>query len=143
MLEHNWVIINGGRLFFNAKEHDIQLSSIKSIGLNTEGTVNIDSTDYMCLDGSQIFLGEKARTASDRFKEPVILGNQLEGFLENLLNLLEGMANDMASARTVKNHPIPQLNKRGLQARPVIQALKRLINPNGPSTLKSKKVYTE
>ncbi len=55
----NQVIINGGRLYFNAKEHDIQLSSVKSIGLNTEGTINIDSTDYMCLDGSQIYLGKE------------------------------------------------------------------------------------
>jgi hypothetical protein len=67
----------------------------------------------------------------------------MEGFLMNLLNMLEGMANDMARARTIKNHPIPALNKRGLQAKPVIQALKNRINPNGPSTLKSKKVFTE
>jgi hypothetical protein len=139
----NQVIINGGRLFFNAKEHDIQLSSIKSIGLNTGGTINIDSTDYMCLDGSQIYLGVKSRTAPDNLREPVVLGNQLEGFLESVLNILEGMANDMATAKTVGKKPIPKLNKRGLQAKPVIQALKRRINPSGPSTLKSKKVFTE
>jgi len=139
----NQIIINGGRLYFNAKEHDIQLSSIKSIGLNTQGTINLDSTSYMCFDGPQIYLGEKARTASNQRKEPVMLGNQVEGFLLNVLNLLEGMADDMARARTVKNHPIPSLNKRGVQAKPVIQSLKRLINPNGPSTLKSKKVFTE
>ena len=139
----NQVVINGGRLFFNAKEHDIQLSSLKSIGLNTEGTVNIDSAGYMCLDGPRIYLGEKSRSASDNFKEPVILGNQLEGFLESLLNMLEGMANDMASAKTSDNKPIPKLNKRGIQAKPVINALKRRINPNGSSTLKSKKVFTE
>jgi len=30
-----------------------------------------------------------------------------------------------------------------MQAKPVIQALNNLINPNGPSQLKSKKVFTE
>lgn len=139
----NQIVLNGGRLFLNAKEHDIQLSSVKSIGLNTGGTINIDATEYMCVDGSQIFLGKKARTASERRKEPVMLGNQVEGFLLNVLNLLEGMADDMARARTIKNHPIPSINKRGIQAKPVIQSLKKLINPNGPSTLKSKKVFTE
>jgi hypothetical protein len=139
----NQVIINGGRLFFNAKEHDIQLSSIKSIGLNTEGTINIDSTSYMCFDGSQIYLGAKSRTAPDSLREPVVLGNQLEGFLKSVLNILEGMARDMATAKTVDKKPIPKLNKRGLQARPIIKALKRRINPSGPSTLKSKKVFTE
>jgi len=139
----NQVIINGGRLFFNAKENDIQLSSTTSIGMNTGGTVNIDATEYMCLDGSRIYLGVAARSASDISKEPVVLGNQLEGFLDNLLGMLEGMAKDMSKARTVKNHPIPRINKRGLQAIPVIRALRRRINPNGPSTLKSKKVFTE
>ena len=139
----NQVLINGGRLYFNAKENDIQLSSVTSIGMNTGGTVNIDATEYMCLDGSRIYLGVAARSASDISKEPVILGNQLEGFLDNLLGMLEGMAKDMAKARTVKSHPIPRLNKRGLQAIPVIRALRRRINPNGSSTLKSKKVFTE
>ncbi len=57
--------------------------------------------------------------------------------------MLEGMANDMGKAKTIDGKPIPLLNKRGLQAKPVIQALKRQINPSGPSKLKSKKVFTE
>ncbi len=137
------VLINGGRLFFNSRDNDIQLSSKESIGLTALTSVNLDSKEYMCLDSKKIFLGLKSRTAKGSTKEPVVLGNQLEGFLSNLLNLLDGMASDMASARTVKNHPIPKLNKRGLQAKPVINALRRLINPTGTSTLKSKKVYTE
>ena len=139
----NQVIINGGRLYLNAKEHDIQLSSIKSIGLNTEGTVNIDSKRYICLDGSEILLGKKARTSTKDRKEPIVLGNQLELFLESILGVLEGMSDDMAQASTIDGKPIPLLNKRGMQAKPVIQALNNLINPNGPSQLKSKKVFTE
>lgn len=137
------ILINAGRLYFNSKKSDIQFSSSDSIGMTSLTSINLDSKDYMCLDGSQIFLGLKSRKAVGSTKEPLILGNQLEGFLSNLLNLLDGMATDMASAKTVKGHPIPKLNKRGLQAKPVINALKRLINPTGPSTLKSKKVYTE
>lgn len=139
----NQVLINGGRLFLNAKEHDIQLSSVKSIGLNTEGTVNIDSKNYLCLDGSQVFLGEAARTAVGARKEGVVLGNQLELFLERVLGVLEGMSNDMAKAKTIDGKYIPLLNKRGREARKVIDALNDLINPNGPSQLKSKKVFTE
>lgn len=139
----NQVIINGGRLFFNAKEHDIHLSSIKSIGLNTEGTVNIDSTEYTCIDGSQIFLGVKARTASQNRKEPVLLGNQTENLLNTLFNMLDSMADDMGQAKTIDGKPIPLLNKRGIQMKSTIQVLKRQINPNGPSKIKSKKVFTE
>lgn len=139
----NQIILNGGRLYLNAKENDIQLSSKTSIGMNTEGSVNIDASSYLCLDAPMVYLGERARTASDNVKEAVLLGNQTESFLNTLLNLLEGMANDMAKAKTIENKPIPLINKRGIQMKPTIQALKRQINPNGPSLLKSKKVFTE
>ena len=139
----NQILINGGRLFFNAKSHDIQLSSVESIGLNTEGSINLDSKSYLCLDSSRIYLGAKSRAASSRFKEPVIKGNQLENYLNSILNVLSGMASDMASARTVKGHSIPNLNKRGLLAKATIAKLRTIINPSGPSQLKSKKVYTE
>lgn len=137
------VIINGGRLYFNARDNDIQLSSAKSIGLNTEGSINIDGSSYLCLDAPIMYLGVKARTSTENNREAVLLGNQTEAFLENVLNLLEGMAKDMARAKTIKGHPIPAINKRGVQAQPVIRQLKNLINPSGPSQLKSKKVFTE
>ena len=137
------IMFNADRLFLNSRNNDIQLTSKESIGLTSLTSINLDSKDYMCLDGSQIFLGLKSRKAVGSTKEPLILGNQLEGFLSNLLNLLNNMASDMATAKTVKGHPIPNLNKRGLAAKPVIKALRNLINPTGPSSLKSKKVYTE
>ena len=139
----NQVLLNSGRIYFNAKTDDIQLSSISSIGLNTGGSVNIDAEQYICLDGPRILLGEKARTASESTREPVLLGNQTERLLETLFNMLKSMAKDMARAKTVKGHPIPLLNKRGIQMQPTINALQRQINPNGPSKIKSKKVYTE
>ena len=88
-------------------------------------------------------LKKGAIEASNNFKEPVVLGNQLEGYLNSILNILSGMADDMSSAKTVKGHAIPRINKRGLQAKATIAALRRIINPNGPSQLKSKKVFTE
>jgi len=139
----NQVLLNSGRIYFNAKTDDIQLSSISSIGLNTGGSINIDAEQYICLDGPRILLGEKARTASESTREPVLLGNQTERLLETLFNMLRSMAKDMARAKTVKGHPIPLLNKRGIQMLPVISSLQGQINPNGPSKIKSRKVYTE
>ncbi len=139
----NQVLLNSGRIFFNAKTDDIQLSSVSSIGLNTGGSVNIDAEQYICLDGPRILLGEKARTASESTREPVLLGNQTERLLQTLFNMLRSMAKDMAGAKTVKGHAIPRLNKRGIQMLPVIRALQGQINPSGPSKIKSRKVYTE
>ena len=139
----NQVLINGGRLFLNAKEHDIQLSSVKSIGINTGGSVNIDGTDYIAVDANRIYIGEKSRTSPEYNKQAVLLGNQTENFLNILLNLLDGMAKDMSRAKTVDGRPIPLINKRGSQMTKVIESLKTQINPKGPSSLKSKKVFVE
>ena len=139
----NQVIINSGRIFFNAKTDDIQLSSKDSIGLNSKESINLDSDKYICFDSPKILLGEKARTAPDSNKEPVLLGNQTELLLDTLLDMLKDMSKDMAKAKTVDGKPIPNLNKRGIQMQPIINALQRQINPTGPSRLKSKKVFTE
>lgn len=139
----NQVIINAGRLYFNAKENDIQLSSISSIGLNTEGTVNIDSKDYFCVDSSKIFLGAKARSATGSKKEPVLLGNQTENFLNKLITLLGKIAESMATATTAEGVPVPSINQEGAAALKTLINLKRSINPTGASELKSKKVFTE
>jgi len=139
----NQVIVNSGRIFFNAKTNDIQLSSKDSIGLNSKESINLDSDKYICFDSPKILLGEKARTAPESNKEPVLLGNQTELLLDTLLNMLKDMSKDMAKAKTVDGKPIPNLNKRGIQMQPIINALQRQINPTGPSRLKSKKVFTE
>jgi hypothetical protein len=139
----NQVVINGGRLYFNAKLDDIQLSSITSVGINTEGSVNIDASTYSCIDAPFIYLGHKARTSPNANKEPVLLGNQTEIFLEIMLNMMQGMATDMAAAKTIDGKPIPTLNKRGMSMKTVLKNLKRQLNPGGPSNLKSKKVFTE
>ena len=133
----NQVILNSGRLYFNAKQEDIQFSSVKSIGLNTEGTVNIDATSYFCVDGNQIYLGAKARTSPQANKQPVLLGNQTEQFLQLLIDELKGLSLDLAACSD------PILKKRGAQMAPILQTLSTRINPSGPSQLKSKKVYTE
>ena len=139
----NQVIVNSGRIFFNAKTNDIQLSSKDSIGLNSKESINLDSDKYICFDSPKILLGEKARTAPESNKEPVLLGNRTELLLDRLLNMLKDVSTDMAKAKTVDGKPIPDLNKRGIQMQPIINELQRQINPTGPSRLKSKKVFTE
>ena len=48
----NQVLINGGRLFFNAKEEGIFLSAVEGIGLNGK-VVGIDGEDYVGLDAKK------------------------------------------------------------------------------------------
>lgn len=78
----NQIILNSGRLVFNAKSSDILITSNKSINLNTPTTVNIDSKEtYIASD--KIFLGDKQAT------EPILKGDitvtQLNTLIDSLI----------------------------------------------------------
>lgn len=135
----NQVIINGGRLYFNAKEEDIHLNAISNIGL-TSNVIGLDGVDYIGLDAKKIYLGVQARKNE---LQPVILGNQLEILLSSLLTSLDRLGSVLSTATTVSGQSLPTVNLEGFALQAVAQSLAREINPNGPSSLKSKKVFTE
>lgn len=133
----NQVIINGGRLYFNAKEESILLSAKDSVGINAN-TVNLDATDYFCVDAKKIILGEKARTASPSVQQPVVLGKQLENWLSALLDTLSSVADAMTTASAVGAGPVTQLNATGPGLKATVQSLKTQFK-----IFQSKKVFTE
>ena len=135
----NQIILNSGRLYFNATTEDIQFSANGNFNVSSN-TIGLDAVEYVGLDASKIYLGEKAV----RFElEPVILGNQLELFLDVLLNELLRVANSFKKAKTIDGKIIPTIVSEGFTLESVIKTLQNRINPNGDSILKSKKVYTE
>lgn len=131
----NQVIVNGGRLFFNAKEDSAFISAKESIGLNAR-TLNFDAKDYICIDAKKIYLGVRARTSNT--KEPVVLGIQLENWLTSLLDTLESVAIAMSSASAVSGGPVTQLNAAGPELQAVARSLKTQLR-----LFQSKKVFTE
>lgn len=133
----NQVIVNGGRLYFNAKEESILLSAKESVGLNAK-TLNLDATDYFCVDAKKILLGEKARTASPSVQQPVVLGKQLENWLGALLDTLSSVADAMSTASAVGAGPVTQLNATGPALKATVQSLKAQFK-----IFQSKKVFTE
>lgn len=133
----NQVIINGGRLYFNAKEESILLSAKESIGLNAK-TINLDGQDYMCVDAKKIYIGEKARTSPDSAKQPAILGKQFEFWITQLLDSLSIVADAMSRSSAVGAGPVTQLNATGPVLKASVDSLKRQIR-----RIQSKKVYIE
>ena len=131
----NQVVINGGRLYFNAKQDSAFISAKESIGLNAK-TVNIDANEYFCVDAKKVYLGKKARTATT--PEPVILGVQLENWLTTLLDTLDSVATAMSTAMTPLGGPVIQLLATGPELKAVVGLLKSQI-----ITFQSKKVFTE
>ena len=81
------VILNSGRLLFNAYSDSILLTSQNSINLNSKGTVNIDVTKKFIISGTespQIYLGD----ATEDNTEPILLGDKTIDSLTIVLNEL-------------------------------------------------------
>ena len=80
--DSNQIIINSGRLLFNANKDHILLSSGKSINLNSYQSVNID-TNNVYIQSSKMYLGSKDAT------EPLLLGDQTVALLDELISNLK------------------------------------------------------
>lgn len=116
------ILINSGRLFFNAKLDSILLSAKNSINLNTQDTVNIDTKNKFIINTKEIYLGSKDAT------EPLILGDK---FLADFKSLLTNIVS-LSTALTTVGTPVPftpniavaqTATKVGLQAQTMLSAI--------------------
>ena len=116
------VLINSGRLVFNAKNNSILLGANTSINLNTQDTVNIDSKNKFTVNTKEIYLGSKNAT------EPLILGDK---FLKDFQKLLTNVIT-LTSALSTVGTPIPFVpniavaqtaTKVGLQAQTMLSSI--------------------
>jgi hypothetical protein len=76
------IILNSGRLVFNTTEDHLLFSSKKSVNLNAQESVNIDSKLNTVVSSPSIKLGSKDAT------EPILKGDALVTELQNLINQL-------------------------------------------------------
>ena len=145
------VIVSSGRLFFNSTEENIALSAFTSVSMTAGRTINLDAETYIGLDAPVILLGtqlninkESRQLREYRFREPVVLGNQLEEFLNDLLDIVDSLAVALSDARTKEGSPLGLLQETGAGATTLINTLLRpKINPGKVSKLKSKKIFVE
>lgn len=132
-------ILTSQRIHLNTTKDDILLTSSGNTSI-TAKQVSLDGVSSIGLDAKKIYLGEKAM----RFElQPVLLGNQTELFLYELLSALNTLSTNLINARTANQIAIPALNANGFTLGATVRNLLEQINPNGPSRLKSKKVFTE
>ena len=121
----------------SAKEESAFISAKQSIGLNAN-SINIDATDYFCIDAKKIYIGKKARTATSSVQQPAVLGKQLENWLGALLDALDAVATSMSSASAVGAGPVTQLNTTGPYLKSTVKSLRTQYK-----LFKSKKVFVE
>ena len=128
------VIINSGRLYFNAYDEHILLSAKEGIGLNAK-TVSLDGEEYVGLDAKKIYLGA---AALQREHEPVLKGKTSTDWLEDLTKQVTSIANTMAKLPPAPPAAIAKMIASGNAIVPLLKILK-----NKLPQLHSKKVFTE
>ena len=102
------VILNSGRLVFNAKNDHILLSADKSVNVNAAGSINLDSDKNIILNSKGVQLGVDA-------EEPLVLGNELTDFLNEFIDdLLEFVNTGITPAVGIApGTPIASLSSTG------------------------------
>ena len=145
------VIINSGRLLFNSTEENIVMSAFTSVSMTAGRTINLDAETYIGMDAPIILIGTQKNINKElktlreyRFREPVVLGNQLETFLSTLLDVLDEISVALSSAETKEGSPLGTLQEAGAATTTLINTLLRpRINPGKTSSLKSRKIFVE
>ena len=121
------ILINSGRLIFNSSEDHLMLSSAKTISLNSNSGLNID-TSLVIFQTQNIYLGTKSAT------EPLVLGNALETVLKDIINVLLDISQQSLTAAN-SGGPIPTLNQKA-------PSWIRTLNSLNTALIKSKYNYT-
>ena len=136
------IILDSGRLVFNAYEDHLLLSSAKSINLNSQESVNIDTKKFIT-QADQIFLGKE-----DLATEPLLLGDTTVDLLRNLISALKNLSDTLKTAQTApavpgSPLPIPSLNLAAITLSTQLTALENQLGSSPETcTLTSKRNFT-
>jgi len=88
------ILLNSGRLVFNAGNDHILLSSAKSINLNSQNSVNIDTKDFIVQSRGNVYLG------SYNADEPLLKGNLTVNVLQNLITAVKQLNDTFKNLQT-------------------------------------------
>ena len=129
------ILINSGRLFFNAKEESILLSGTEAIGGNAK-TVSWDGEEYVALDATKVYLGTEAFGE----REPVLLGATTQDWMRQLLSELERLGKALAAVVPAGSSAagLTQIKSHGASMAAPLAQIKKAIDD-----LDSLKVFTE
>ena len=96
------ILLNSGRLVFNAGTNHILLSAAKSINLNSLSSVNVD-TPKVIIQSEKIYLGSYGAN------EPLLLGNLTVDVLKNLIKALKQLNNTFTDVKATPITTTPGL----------------------------------
>jgi hypothetical protein len=136
------IVLDSGRLVFNTYNDHILLSSAKSINLNSQETVNIDTKKFIT-QADKIFLGKE-----ELANEPLLLGDTTVQVLRDLTSALKQIAQTLqklTSQPAIPNTPVtfPQLLIPMTSILTTLNSLEKQLGSSSENcTLTSKRNFT-
>ncbi len=136
------ILLDSGRLVFNAYSDHILLSSATSINLNSRETVNIDTKKFIT-NAEKIFLGKEELAI-----EPLLLGDTTVQVLKDLVTSLKDVVQSLQSLTSAPVAPFtpavfPQLQVPMSNALLTLQSLEKQLGTSPENcTITSKRNFT-
>jgi len=91
------IILNSGRLLFNAKDDAIILAARKAISLSSANTINLDADKDIILNSETlIHLGITNSENASKKEESILLGDTTIENLENVFSALQSVSNSLS-----------------------------------------------
>jgi len=133
--EGKQIYLGSGRLIFDAKEDSLFFIADKSVSLSSEGTVNIDTKDFVVINSPKIYLGLNSHNES----QPTLLGENTYQLLNKIINSLDSLSKELQTAvSTPTGTPIVALTKVSAKLQANVSVMKKQIQK-----IKSKKTFVE
>jgi hypothetical protein len=130
------IILDSGRLVFNAYSDHILFSSANSINLNSQKSVNIDTKKFI-VQADNIYLGIESLAT-----EPLLLGNTTVDLLKNLISALSQLADTLKTAQTSPTVPSTPASLTSINLAAVFLSTKLETLNKQLDTLTSKRNFT-
>lgn len=134
----NQIVLNSGRLTFNAKDDAIILGAKKTIHLTADASVNVDAINYIALTAPKVYLGSSQGIDGVDIQS-VVLGEELNYLLGDIAAFLGTLNIAFSSATDSMGVPIASLTAIACDAQTLSQDILQQVNSK---KLLSKQVKT-
>ena len=132
------IILNSGRLTFNAKNDSIILGAAKSIHLTSNTSVNVDGATQIALVAPKVYLGSTTGV-EDIQLQSLVLGENLNILLGEVSSFLLALETYFASSTDSTGAPIAALQLASTKAKTLGQSMQNIVKGKN---LLSKQVKT-
>jgi hypothetical protein len=123
----NQIVLNSGRLIFNAKNDAIILGARKTIHLTANESINVDTSNYIALTSPKVYLGSSQGTEGTDLQSAV-LGEELNFLLADVAVFLETLYLAFTSATDITGTPIGSLLSIACDAQSLSQDILKQVN---------------